>query len=111
MSEYGFLCKPGTVGDYDPLTGVNYRTEIESNILKQGFYPLDTKDSAPFTEEATALNDPAVITDTFYKDVDVTTRAVAGTGVGSATTKGNGIPTGKTSTPSNPYGFCLTTNG
>ena len=111
VSEYGFLCKPGTVGDYDPLTGVNYRAEIESNILKQGFYPLDTSDTKPFLEEATALNDPAVITDSFYKDVDATTATEAGTGPGSATTKGNGIPTTETNNPSNPYGFCLTQNG
>jgi hypothetical protein len=111
VSEYGFICKPGTVGDYDPLTGVNYRTEIESNILKQGFYPLDTSDAKPFKEEPTALNLPAVITDTYYTDVDRTLSAEKGTGVGSATTAGNGIPTADTNSPSNPYGFCLTTNG
>jgi hypothetical protein len=111
VSEYGFMCKPGTVGDYDPLTGVNYRTEIESNILKQGFYPLDTSDTKPFKEEPTALNFPAGITDTYYKDVDPTITNEKGTGDGSATTAGNGIPTADTNSSTNPYGFCLTYNG
>jgi hypothetical protein len=109
VSEYGFLCKPGTVGDYDPITGVNYRTEIEANIKTQGFYPLDTSDLKPFKEGS--LNDPATISDSFYSSVDPTLTAEVGTGPGSATTRGNGIPTTETNSPSDPYGFCLSFNG
>jgi hypothetical protein len=109
VSEYGFMCKPGTVGDYDPLTGVNYRTEIESNILRQGFYPIDTSILKPFKEGS--VTNPAGITDTFYQDVDKTLTNEAGTGPGSATTGGNGIPTGETNSASDPYGFCLQSNG
>ena len=108
VSEYGFMCKPGTVADYDPLTGVNYRTEIEANIKTQGFFPLDTSDLHPFLEGS--VNAPAVITDSFYTDVDPTTGTLAGKGPGSATSgTGNGIPIGETNSASNPYGFCLST--
>ncbi len=110
VSEYGFMCKPGTVADYDPLTGVNYRTEIEANIKTQGFFPLDTSDLHPFLEGS--VNAPAVITDSFYTDVDPTTGTLAGKGPGSATSgTGNGIPVGETNSASDPYGFCLSTNG
>ena len=109
VSEYGFLCKPGTVGDYDPLTGVNYRTEIEGAITRQGFFPIDTSILKPFKEGA--VTNPATFTDTFYQDVNKTLTAEAGNGPGSATTAGNGIPSGETNVPSDPYGFCLSTNG
>ena len=109
VSEYGFMCKPGTVGDFDPLTGVSYRTEIESKIKAQGFFPIDTSVLKPFKEGA--LTNPAVITDSFYTSVDKTLTAEAGNGPGSATKGGNGIPVGETNVVSDPYGFCLSSNG
>ena len=110
VSEYGFMCKPGTVGDFDPATGVPYRTEIEAKIKTQGFFPIDTSILKPFHEGS--LSNPAIITDSFYKDVDKTTGAEAGTGPGSATKAGNGIPTtDSNNSPTNPWGFCLSLNG
>jgi hypothetical protein len=40
VSEDGFLCKPSTSTDVDPNTGATYRTEINSDISGQGFFPL-----------------------------------------------------------------------
>jgi len=40
VSEDGFLCKPSSATDVDPNTGTPYRTEINSVISAQGFYPL-----------------------------------------------------------------------
>jgi hypothetical protein len=85
VSEYGFLCKPLTVSDIDPLTGVNYRAEIEANITAQGFFPIDTSSAHPFSEGS--LANPAVITDANYQTAD------------------------PTYTSSNPSGFCLSVNG
>ncbi len=84
-SEYGFLCKTTTVTDIDPLTGVAYRTEIENDITDQGFFPIDTSPSSPFSEGT--LSDPAVITDANYQTVDPSYNQ------------------------SNPTGFCLSQNG
>ncbi len=39
-SEDGFLCKPSTSTDVDPNTGATYRSEINSTISAQGFFPL-----------------------------------------------------------------------
>ena len=110
VSEYGFMCKPGTVGDIDSATGVSYRTEIENTIRTQGFFPIDTSPLKPFLEGS--LTSPAVITDPNYQTVDATTGVESGTGPGSATTAGNGIPTtDAANNPSNPWGFCLSYNG
>ena len=109
VSEYGFMCKPGTVGDFDPLTGVSYRTEIEAKIKAQGFFPIDTSVLKPFKEGS--ITNPAGITDSFYAAVDKTLTAEAGNGPGSATKAGNGIPVGETNVVSDPYGFCLQTIG
>lgn len=94
MSEYGFLCKPGTASDIDPYTGQNYRFEIETDIIANGFYPLDTGYNAssgtagsPFAEETTALTFPAKITQANYQLVD------------------------PTYTQSDPQGYCLPING
>ncbi len=124
VSEYGFMCKPGTAGDFDPLTGVTYRTEIENNIRAQGFYPLDISPTKPFQEgtvtypayeSGTPLNTPGYLTDPNYLAVDATTTAEAGNGDGSdgpsSFTAGNGIPTGDTNSVTDPYGFCLQSNG
>ena len=40
VSEDGFLCKPSTATDVDPNTGATYRSEINSIITAQGFFPL-----------------------------------------------------------------------
>jgi ABC-type phosphate transport system substrate-binding protein len=76
-SEYGFMCKSQTATDIDPYTGENYRFEIETDILGQGFYPIDTgydassgKAGTAFAEEPTALTLPAKITDANYQFVD-----------------------------------------
>ncbi len=56
IGEEGFLCKPQTATDIDPLTGVNYRTEIEAAITANGFFPIDkapihtTPGTGPFSE-------------------------------------------------------------
>jgi ABC-type phosphate transport system substrate-binding protein len=42
VSEKGWLCKLGTSHSDDPLTGLNYRTEIANTISKQGFVPLQS---------------------------------------------------------------------
>jgi hypothetical protein len=39
-SEDGFLCKPSSSTDVDPNTGATYRSEINSTISAQGFFPL-----------------------------------------------------------------------
>ena len=94
MSEYGFLCKSETATTIDPYTGFNYRYEIETDILANGFYPLDTgydasthKGGTAFAEEPTALTDPAVITQANYQFVD------------------------PDYTNSDPNGYCLPING
>ncbi len=85
VSEYGFLCKPLTFTDIDPLTGVNYRQEIENVITAQGFFPVDTHIATSFSEGTLAT--PASITDPLYQEVD------------------------PTYTASNPKGYCLSVNG
>jgi hypothetical protein len=57
-SEDGFLCKPNTVNGtasgtqiLDPITNKTYRSEIETAIKGQGFFPLDGLDeNVPFKE-------------------------------------------------------------
>ena len=44
----------------DPITGVDYRTEIEADITAQGFFPLDVG-QATFAEGT--LANPGTITD------------------------------------------------
>jgi hypothetical protein len=85
VSEYGFLCKPLTETDIDPLTGASYRSEIESIILAQGFYPVDTNPASTFAEGS--LTTRANITDPLYQEVD------------------------PTYTSTNPQGYCLSVNG
>jgi hypothetical protein len=50
VGEYGFLRKPGTNTDIDPLTGTSYRSEIESTIAANGFVPIDTHIATPFPD-------------------------------------------------------------
>ena len=85
VSEYGFLCKPGTFTDIDPLTGVSYRSEIESIISAQGFYPIDTTIGTTFSEGS--LTTRASITDPLYQEID------------------------PTYTSTDPSGYCLSVNG
>jgi hypothetical protein len=85
VSEYGFLCKPSTYTDIDPLTGMNYRAEIEADITAQGFFPIDTHIGTPFSEGS--LTTPASITDPIFQQVDPTYNQ------------------------SDPSGYCLSVNG
>ncbi len=62
-SEYGFLCKPDTASQIDPATGATYRSEIEADILAQGFFPLDVSGNAFTFVQGT---NHAVITDPGY---------------------------------------------
>jgi ABC-type phosphate transport system substrate-binding protein len=79
-SEVGFLCKPNTVSGgttgaqiTDPVTGLTYRSEIESAILAQGFFPLDGLDeNVPFQEgtpttPADAIPSFATTSDPYYQ--------------------------------------------
>ncbi|MGB7053170.1 MAG: hypothetical protein WBG41_16515 [Acidimicrobiales bacterium] len=86
-SEYGFMCKSQTSTDIDPYTGENYRFEIETDILANGFYPLDSgydastgKAGTAFAEEPTQLTLPAQITDANYQFVDPSYTATDPTG-------------------------------
>jgi hypothetical protein len=85
VGEYGFLCKPLTLTDIDPLTGVSYRSEIESIIDAQGFYPIDSDISDTFAEGA--LTTKCAITDPLYQEID------------------------PTYTSTDPQGYCLSVNG
>jgi len=66
-SENGFVCKPNTVDGtttgaqiVDPITGLTYRSEIESAITATGFLPLDgLNENVPFSEEGAAVTTPA----------------------------------------------------
>jgi hypothetical protein len=66
-SENGFICKPNTTDGssngtqiVDPITGVTYRSEIESAITATGFLPLDgLNENTPFAEEGAAVTTPA----------------------------------------------------
>jgi hypothetical protein len=40
VSEYGFLCKPGTATQTDSNTGLTYRSEIDTVLKDQGFVPF-----------------------------------------------------------------------
>ncbi len=85
IGEDGFLCKKQTTTDIDPLTGVNYRSEIEAAITANGFFPIDTSPSHPFSQGALTTTVP--LTDSNYQLVD------------------------PSYTSTNPSGFCLDTNG
>jgi hypothetical protein len=85
VSEYGFLCKPGTETDIDPLTNVSYRSEIESTIDASGFFPIDSSISSPFSEGSLAT--PANITDPLFQEIDPNYAAT------------------------DPSGYCLSVNG
>jgi hypothetical protein len=70
VGEEGFLCKASTTTQIDPITGVDYRTEIEADISAQGFFPIDVSQTAfpegtltnpdPITDAGYNANDPAV---------------------------------------------------
>jgi ABC-type phosphate transport system substrate-binding protein len=85
VGEYGFLCKPSTHTDIDPITGVNYRAEIEADIDASGFFPIDTHIATTFSEGS--LTTRGLITDPLYQEID------------------------PTYTSTNPSGYCLSVNG
>jgi len=86
VGENGFLCKSSTATDIDSQTGVSYRSEIESVIKANGFFPLDVSGS-PFAEGSATY--PGTITDAGYAAND--------NNAGNTGATGNG--------------FCLVTNG
>lgn len=59
ISEDGFMCKPSTAWDVDPNTGLTYKTEIETAIENQGFFPLpalQVEDGQGDTSTPTGVN-------------------------------------------------------
>jgi len=69
IGEQGFLCKSETTSQTDPITGVDYRGEIESAITGQGFFPIDVSQKT-FAEGS--LNNPDPVTDPGYSADDGT---------------------------------------
>jgi ABC-type phosphate transport system substrate-binding protein len=79
-SEDGFLCKPNTVNGTatgtqitDPVTGATYRSEIETAITDQGFFPLDgLNENVPFNEGnvTTPADDISSFTSSNYYQYD-----------------------------------------
>jgi hypothetical protein len=135
VSEDGFMCKPSTASDVDPNTGDFYRTEIDTIITANGFYPLPlAAETGTYTAPsanggpygASAIQDPA------WTLPAVTTGSEVG-GLGSSG-YANNLETGQpyefpaadtdtddsavsgshtingssvTATPTNPVGYCL----
>jgi ABC-type phosphate transport system substrate-binding protein len=83
VSTYGFLCKPQTANQIDPLspTGATYRTEIDAIITGNGFFPIpegSEGDNAvgitppDFTDPNYAAADPAPNNDQGFCQVTTT---------------------------------------
>ena len=49
VGSTGFLCRPDMATETDPNSGITYRTEIETAITNNGFFPLDIGQT-PFTQ-------------------------------------------------------------
>lgn len=128
VSEDGFICKPGTSSDVDPNTGDTYRSEIDSIITAQGFYPLPLEvedgqgsSTPPYTTTATGIPNPAwnelggsaydssMETGSPYNwpsaDTDTDSTAVSGSYTGVL---GYPATTPVTASASAPIGYCLT---
>ena len=131
ISEDGFLCKPSTATDVDPNTGLTYKSEIQTAITNQGFFPLpalqvedgqgDT--SAPtgvnpgYSTTATGIPHPAwtaglsaskynATNETSFNPVnqDDDDSAIQG----SYTADVEGVATPVTASPTAPVGYCIT---
>jgi hypothetical protein len=127
-SEDGFLCKPSSSTDVDPNTGATYRSEINSVISAQGFFPLPlmvengqgsttgiygtTGSGIPHPAWSDGLHGSAYDSATEATspwnfpagDQDTDSSSVSGTyaGVYDDGTTGNA-----TATPASPVGYCL----
>jgi hypothetical protein len=132
VSEDGFLCKPSSSTDVDPNTGATYRTEINSIISAQGFFPLPLMvedgqgaSSGAYGTTGSGIPNPAWsstggLQSSAYNaahesgspwnfptgDQDTDNSAIAGTYTG-VYFDGNTNAT-KTATASDPIGYCLT---
>ncbi len=92
IGSTGFLCRD-TTHDIDPTTGASYRSEIESVITANGFFPLDISVAGvpqPFVQTSLANVPAGVGAGTIY----------------SADTLATGTYNGQTG----PLGFCLNKN-
>jgi len=77
VSELGFLCKASTQTEVDNVNGGFERADIEANIVKGGFLPIDAG-GAPFATGAASLPHPATLTDPAYVANDGSNGAVTG---------------------------------
>jgi hypothetical protein len=130
VSEDGFLCKPSSSTDVDPNTGATYRSEINSVITAQGFFPLPLMvedgqgaTSGVYGTTGTGIPTPAWtagLSGSRYDssveagspwnfptgDQDTDSSAISGT---YANVYFDGTSTNtKTATPKDPIGYCLT---
>jgi hypothetical protein len=130
VSEDGFLCNPSSSTDVDPNSGSTYRSEINSVISAQGFFPLPLMvedgqgaTSGVYGTTGTGIPAPAWtggLSGSKYDaateagspwnfptgDQDTDNSAVSGTYSG-VYFDGNPNAT-KTATASDPIGYCLT---
>jgi hypothetical protein len=132
VSEDGFLCKPSSSTDVDPNTGATYRTEINSIISAQGFFPLPlmVEDGQGQTSGGYGTTGPGIpnpawsstggLQSSAYNaahesgnpwnfptgDQDTDNSAISGTYTG-VYFDGNTNAT-KTATATDPIGYCLT---
>ena len=102
VGEDGFLCKTSTAAQIDPQTGATYRSEIESTIQAQGFFPLD-EGLTPISEGIGALSNAGAYTDAQYLANDVNDTFTLGST--------SYVDTGATSGTGAGEGFCLVTVG
>ena len=96
VSETGFLCSPATVTETDPLTGLSYRSEINSSILSSGFYPL----SAGQTQ--------GVVNQTAFAETGLSVIARNVPGVSTSPYAAFLAPTATDNATGAPMGFCAT---
>jgi hypothetical protein len=128
-SEDGFLCKPGTATEVDPNTGLTFRSEIDSNLVNNGFLPLPalqvedgqgdtsggyntTKSGIPhpaYNELHNSAYDSAKETSAPYNfpaaDVDTDSTAWSGT---YQADDGSATPSTQVASGTAPIGYCIT---
>jgi hypothetical protein len=128
-SEDGFLCKPGTATEVDPNTGLTFRSEIDSNLVNNGFLPLPalqvedgqgdtsggyntTKSGIPhpaYNELHNSAYDSAKETSAPYNfpAADVDTDSTAWSGAYQAD-DGSATPSTQVASGTAPIGYCIT---
>jgi hypothetical protein len=128
-SEDGFLCKPGTATEIDPNTGLTFRSEIDTNLVDNGFLPLPalqvedgqgdtsggyntTKSGIPhpaYTELHNSAYDSAKETSAPYNfpaaDVDTDSTAWSGT---YQADDDSATPSTQVASGTAPIGYCIT---